>query len=214
MATQSKLLSFSLICLVGAAGIAASLWWRHPKPAVELATGSILTPSRALPDFSLIDQHGRAFNTLNLRGRWSLLFFGYTNCPDFCPTTLTTLAAVNKRLRAANAVVPRVIFVSVDAKRDTPEQLAKYVPYFDPEFIGLTAADQPSIEAVAKKLGVAVILQPGADGNYTVDHSGAIFVLDPDGRLIAILTGPFSVAALKDDFQRIVAARGVLAGRV
>jgi protein SCO1/2 len=214
MATQSKLLSFALICLVGAAGIAASLWWRHPAPAVDLATGSFLSPSRALPDFSLIDQQGREFTALNLRGHWSLLFFGYTNCPDFCPTTLTTLAAMNKHLRADKArVVPQVIFVSVDAKRDTPAQLGKYVPYFDPEFIGLTAADQPSIEAVAKKLGVAVILQPTADGGYTVDHSGAIFVLNPDGRLAAILTGPFSVAALQGDFQRIVAARGLLAGR-
>ncbi len=214
MAIQSKLLSFALICLVGGAGIAASLWWRHTAPVVDLTTGMYLTPSRALPDFSLIDQQGRAFGAVNLRGRWSLLFFGYTNCPDFCPTTLTTLAAMNKGLRAAKApVVPQVIFVSVDAKRDTPEQLAKYVPYFDPEFIGLTAADQPSIEAMAKKLGVAVILTPTANGSYTVDHSGAIFVLNPDGRLAAILTGPFSVAALQDDFQRIVAARGLLAGR-
>lgn len=214
MATQSKLLSFTLICLVFAAGIAASLWWRHPAPAVDLATGSFLTPSRPLPDFSLIDQQGRTFGAANLRGHWSLLFFGYTNCPDFCPTTLTTLAALDKRLRADKVtVLPQVIFVSVDAKRDTPEQLAKYVPYFDPAFIGLTAADQPSIEAVAKKLGVAVILQPTADGGYTVDHSGAIFVLNPNGRLTAILTGPFSVAALQSDFQRIVAAGGLFAGR-
>jgi protein SCO1/2 len=142
-----------------------------------------------------------------------LLFFGYTNCPDFCPTTLTTLAAMQKRLRAAKAqVLPQVIFVSVDAKRDTPAQMAKYVPYFDPEFIGLTAPDQPSVEAVAKKLGVSVIIQPASDGAYTVDHSGAIFVFNPDGRLTAILSGPFSVEALQGDFQRIVAARGVLSG--
>jgi len=186
--------------------------WRHRAAPVELTTGIMLTPSRELPDFSLIDQQGRAFGTANLRGHWSLLFFGYTNCPDFCPTTLATLAAMQKRLRAErSAVLPQVIFVSVDAKRDTPAQLAKYVPYFDPEFIGLTAADQPSIEAVAKKLGVGVIIQPTADGNYTVDHSGAIFVLNPDGRLTAILTGPFSVAALQGDFQHIVAARGSVA---
>jgi len=86
------------------------------------------------------------------------------------------------------------------------------VPYFDPEFIGLTAADQRSVETVAKQLGVGVIIQPTADGNYTVDHSGAIFVLSPDGRLTAILTGPFNVAALQDDFQHIVAARGSAAG--
>jgi protein SCO1 len=211
MVNQSKLLSFVLVCIVcivGIAGAAASLMWRHHRAApVELATGTLLMPSRALPDFSLIDQKGRTFGAADLRGRWSLLFFGYTNCPDFCPTTLTTLAAMEKNLVAAKAaVLPRVVFVSVDAKRDTPAQLAKYVPYFDPEFIGLTAADQPGIEGFAKRLGVGVIIQPTADGNYTVDHSGAIFVLDPGGRIAAILSGPFSVGALQSDFQRIVAA--------
>jgi protein SCO1 len=214
MATQSKYLSFALVCIVGIAGIAASVLWRHPAPAVELTTGTYLARARELPDFSLIDQQGRVFGSANLRGHWSLLFFGYTNCPDFCPTTLTTLAAVQKRLRAAKApVLPQVIFVSVDAKRDTPAQLKKFVPYFDPEFIGLTAADQPSIEAVAKKLGVAVAVEPASGGDYTVDHSGAIFVLTPDGRLSAILTGPFSVDALQSDFERIVRARRSLAGR-
>jgi protein SCO1/2 len=179
-----------------------------------LATGTFLEASRELPDFNLIDQQGKGFGAADLRGRWSLLFFGYTNCPDFCPTTLATLAAMRKRLRADHAAaIPQVIFVSVDAKRDTPAQLAKYVPYFDPEFIGLTAANQPSIEAVAKKLGVAVIIRPNSEGNYTVDHSSEILVLNPDGRLAAILTGPFSVAALEADFLRMVAARAASVGR-
>jgi len=213
MAVQSKFLSFALICLAGIAGIVASAMWRHPA-APDLTTGTFLTPSRKLPDFSLIDQNGKVYGNANLRGHWSMLFFGYTNCPDFCPTTLTTLAAMQKSLRAAKVPVrPQVIFVSVDAKRDTPAQMAKYVPYFDPEFIGLTAADQPSIEAVAKKLGVAVIIQPTTDGGYSVDHSDAIFVLSPDGRLAAILTGPFNVDAVQRDFQRIVAAAGTAAGR-
>jgi protein SCO1/2 len=206
-------LSLALFCIVGIAGIAASALWRHHAPPVDLTTGTYFAPGRKLPDFSLIDQQGRVFGSANLLGRWSLLFFGYTNCPDFCPTTLATLAAMQKRLRAAKAsVLPQVIFVSVDAKRDTPAQMAKYVPYFDPEFIGLTAADQPAVEAVAKQFGVSVIIQPASDGTYTVDHSGAIFVLDPDGRLSAILSGPFSVDALQGDFRRIVAARGTLAG--
>ena len=212
MSVRSKFGYLALV-LIAAAGAGAVLWRieaaRAPQaPAPRLLTGTYFAPSRELPDFSLIDTQGRAFGNQNLRGHWSLLFFGYTNCPDFCPTTLTTLAALEKRLRAAHAPVrPRVIFVSVDAKRDTPLQLAKYVPYFDPEFIGLTAADQPAIEAVARKLGVGVIIQPRADGGYTVDHSGEIFVLDPEGRLNAILTGPFTPAALQGDFERIVAGR-------
>jgi len=214
MATQSKFLSFTIVCVVGIAGIAAGLIWRHSPAPIELHTGTYLSPSRELPDFSLIDQQGRPFRSADLRGRWSMLFFGYTNCPDLCPTTLATLAAMEKRLRAAKApVLPQVIFVSVDAKRDTPAQMAKYVPYFDPGFIGLTAPDQPSIEAVAKKLGVSVIIEPAADGKYTVDHSGAIFVVDPAGKITAILSGPFGVDALQGDFQRIVAAGGGAAAR-
>ena len=190
-----------------AGGIAAALIWPKHLPALELATGTLLTPSHALPDFSLIDSHGRSFGPENLRGHWTMMFFGYTNCPDFCPATLTTLAALQKRLRADNSARPQVIFVSVDAKRDTPAQLARYVPYFDPDFIGLTAVDQPAIEAVAGKWGVPVMVHPEKDGNYTVDHSAAIFVLDPAGRLAAVLSGPFSVDALQSDFRRIVTPR-------
>src|SRR6202451_323060 len=135
MAARSKLLSFAFLCVTAAAGVAAALIWSH-KPPVGLATGVVLVPSRALADFSLIDNQGRSFGAANLRGHWSLMFFGYTNCPDFCPTTLTTLAAMEKQLRADKKVVPpQVIFVSVDAKRDTPAQLDKFVPNFDPEFI-------------------------------------------------------------------------------
>jgi protein SCO1 len=206
MTTRSKILSFVILCAAAAGGVAAALIW-HTKPPLELATGTVLLPSRPLADFNLIDHQGRSFGPANLRGHWSLMFFGYTNCPDFCPTTLVTLAAVEKQLRAKAITPPQVIFVSVDAKRDTPAQLAKYVPYFDPDFIGLTAADQPSIERQARKWGVAVMIQPASGDNYTVDHSGAIFVIDPVGKIAAVLTGPFTVDALQSDLQRIVAGR-------
>ena len=91
--------------MAGIAGLAAALIWRHPGTPVELTTGSVLSPSRTLPDFSLIDHHGQTFGPANLRGHWSLLFFGYTNCPDFCPTTLTTLAALDQGLRTSAAPI-------------------------------------------------------------------------------------------------------------
>jgi protein SCO1 len=94
----------------------------------------------------------------------------------------------------------------VDAQRDTPAQLDKYVPYFDPEFIGLTAPDQSTIESTVKKWSVYVAVQPSVDGTYTVDHSGDIFVINPEGKLAAILTGPFTVEALSSDYRRIVSA--------
>ena len=199
---------FILFLFVTAAGgVTAAMLSRARHTAVELATGQLLHPRRALADFSLIDSQGRNFGAANLRGHWSIMFFGYTNCPDFCPSTLAELAAMQKRLRAANAaVLPQVIFVSVDARRDSPQQLAKYVPYFDPAFIGLTAADQPAIEALARQWGVPVLVHPAVDGNYAVDHAGFLFVLDPSGSIAAILTGPFSAGALQGDFRRIVAA--------
>jgi len=208
MAPRTKLLSIAFFCLACIAGVASTLIWRHSAAPVQLATGSYLSPNRALPDFSLIDQHGRTFGAGNLHGHWSMMFFGYTNCPDFCPTTLATLAALEKRLRASAAPVrPQIVFISVDAKRDTPEQLAKYVPYFDPEFIGVTAPDQATIEGMAAKLGLGIVITPKPDGSYTVDHSGEIFVVNPDGKLAAILVGPFTVDALAADFRRVVAGR-------
>ncbi|HEY2462976.1 MAG TPA: SCO family protein [Steroidobacteraceae bacterium] len=206
MTVRSKILAFVFLGVLAAGGIVAALI-RSPQPTLVLASGTILAPARPLADFSLLDNQGRSFGPEKLRGHWSLMFFGYTNCPDYCPTTLTTLAALEKQLRAAKTVAPpQVIFVSVDAKRDTPAQLNQFVPNFDPEFIGLTAASQPAIEALAKKWGIAVNIQRAANGNYIVDHSTAIFVIDPAGKLTAVLTGPFTLAALQSDFQRIVAA--------
>jgi len=207
MVVRAKLLSFVFLCILAAGGIVAAIIW-SPRSPLVLASGTILAPARALADFSLIDNQGRSFGAANLRGRWSLMFFGYTNCPDYCPTMLSTLAALEKQLRAAKTVAPpQVIFVSLDAKRDTPAQLNQFVPYFDPEFVGLTAASQPAIEALAKKWGVAVKIQYAADGNYVVDHSTAIFVIDPAGSIAAILTGPFTLDALESDFRRIVTGR-------
>ena len=170
MTARSKLIPLLLLAVAVAGGLLAARLL-SPRPPAALATGTLLAPARRLADFSLIDNRGRPFGPANLRGHWSLMFFGYTQCPDFCPATLTTLAAVEKQLRAAKVVaLPQVIFVSLDAKRDTPAQLNRYVPNFDPEFIGLTAADQPSIERIAKTWGVAAAIQATPNGDYIVDH--------------------------------------------
>jgi len=209
MANRSNRVPWVLAIIMVGAGFAAALWWRSSAFIAQpnLATGAMLAPRRELPDFTLIDHQGRAFGPANLRGAWSLLFFGYSNCPDVCPATLATLAVVDKRLQAAGDTVrPKVVFISVDAGRDTPAQLARYVPYFDPEFLGATAKDQPTIEAIARDFGVLVLLTPRKDGSYSVDHSSAIFVVDPLGKIAAILTGPFAPDSLQDDVRRIVAS--------
>lgn len=187
------------------AGFGVAHWWTSARQSVTLQSGTLLSPPRDLPQFSLIDHRGSAFTPASLRGHWSVLFFGYTNCPDLCPTTLATLASLRHQWKDSVAW-PQVVFVSVDVRRDTPEVLARYVPYFDPTFVGVTASTQAGIEAFARSLGAAVIIGPEHDGTYSVDHTGGLFVVSPQGRLAAILTPPYSVEGLQGDLARILSA--------
>ncbi len=190
------------------AGVAAAWLYarEHGRPP-ELEHATLFEAPRALPAFSLVDQAGRPFGPDRLRGHWSLLFFGFTNCPDVCPTTLATLAAVRKSLgdpRRDDA--PAVVFVSVDPGRDTPDVLGRYVEYFDPAFVGATGSRE-AIDALAAALGVAVIIgPPAADGSYAVDHSAAIFLVDPEARIAALFGAPHDAQAIARDYRRIVAA--------
>jgi protein SCO1/2 len=143
-----------------------------------------------------------------LRGRWTFLFFGFVNCPDVCPTTLATLAEVR---RISDDLPPgdqpEVVLVSVDPARDTPDSLASYVAHFDPAFTGVTGSAE-SIESLTRELGVAVIIgPPAADGNYAVDHTAAIFLIDPAGSVSALFGTPHEAAVIARDFRRILAAR-------
>jgi protein SCO1/2 len=215
MVTRTRYLSYVVLCLAIAAGLGAALIARQASRELPaLAGGSLIEPNTRVPDFSLLDHHGKPFTNANLIDRWSMLYFGYTNCPDFCPATLGTLAAMERRMRATGApLVPQVVFVSADALRDTPAQLASYVPYFDAGFLGVTAPDQAAIETFANALGVAVAINRGSDGRYTVDHSSAILVIDPKGRLDAVLTGPFTAPAIEADFRLITGQYARLNGR-
>ncbi len=194
--------------MVCACGFAAALLWHHQVRALPpLANGEFIVPRVSVPEFQLLDQHNHTFDRAALLGHWSLLYFGYTNCPDACPATLTALAAMEKRLVAAGfRDRPHVVFVSADVARDTPAQLAAYVPYFDPEFLGVTSTSQQRIEKFAAQFGVAIAVDRRPDGTIAVDHSSAILVVDPQARLAAILSGPFVPVALQADFLAIVGA--------
>jgi protein SCO1/2 len=135
----------------------------------------------------------------DLQGRPTLVFFGFTHCPDVCPTTLVTLAKV-RRLAALPDL--RVLFVSVDPARDTPAVLAQYVHAFDPDFVG-ASADAREIGRIAQKFGVAVARVDLPGGDYTMDHSAAVFLLDRRARIVAVFTPPFDVTPLAADLRRI-----------
>ncbi len=169
-----------------------------------LARATLLEPARPLPPMAFIDQQGQPFGLEQLRGHWSILFFGFTSCPDVCPMTLALLAQVEKKLADLPAEQrPHIVLVSVDPKRDTPERLAQYVKSFSPTFTGITG---DAVQEFALKMGVPVAISEQPGGNYTVDHSAAIFVVDPSGALRALSSTPHEVPIIAEDYRSLVAA--------
>jgi protein SCO1/2 len=166
-------------------------------------TATVLPEPRELPDVELVDHEGKKLGLDALRGNFTLLFFGFTNCPDVCPLTLQVLANARAEVaRRAPQFTPRVLFVSVDPHRDTAERIAAYVRGFDPEFTGATASDarlKPLLEA----LGVAVEKHEHGGEQYNVVHNSAIYVLGPDAKWIAVSTGPHDPAVVASDYLKI-----------
>jgi protein SCO1/2 len=203
----------ALIAAIVAAGILAGLAAGHlharrSAGAPELERATLYQAPRDLPPFALVDQHGREFGPDRFRGHWTFLFFGFVNCPDVCPTTLATLAAARRTLAdLPEDERPGVAFVSVDPGRDTPDLLGRYVAHFDRSFTGATGSAD-AIAALTGALGVAVMIGPPQDdGSYSVDHTAAVFLVDPDARVTALFGAPHASDAIARDYRRVVAAR-------
>lgn len=140
---------------------------------------------REIKSFSMIDHHGVAFGNEQLKGKWSWVFFGYTSCPDVCPTTLQELNFNYDDFKAVTADT-QVLLVSVDPQRDTVERLSQYIQYFNDEFVALTA-DHSVLFPFARNLGLMyAISDEKRDDNYLVDHSASIVLINPKGQISAI----------------------------
>ena len=142
---------------------------------------------------------GRPFGPAALENRWSLVFTGFTHCPDLCPTTLAFLASLRSQIPGRTL---QIVFVSVDPERDTPEAIASYLAHFDPGFVGVTGA-RADIERFTKALGVAQVRNPGVGGEYTVDHSAALVLIDPKVRVAGYFLPPHDERALAADLARL-----------
>ncbi len=168
--------------------------------------GSQFDPPPPAADFTLTDQEGRSVRLSDYRGRVVLLFFGYTHCPDVCPTTLAKLNYVVQELGEAAREV-QVIFISVDPERDTPAAMKRYLSHFDPAFVGLTGRPE-EIEAVTRAYGVYVEKEEvGSAAGYLVTHSARTYVIDREGRLVltfAYETEPQDLAA---DLEQLLRRR-------
>jgi protein SCO1/2 len=158
--------------------------------AEQLDAGLVmLQQARPLPQVELLDQNGEARRLDELKGKWSLVFFGYTFCPDICPTTLADLRLIQSQLPPATREQLQVVLITVDPRRDTPQQLKEYLGYFDPQFIGLTGTPQ-AIQASANALGVPYVPGDTSKENYTVDHGGNLALIDPSGAQRGFIRAP------------------------
>lgn len=194
------------LAIIGAlalmAGLIATIWLQKPAN-VTIESGTLLQTPRPLGEFKAIDEHGAPVTRESLQGRWTLIFPGFTNCPDVCPTTLALLAQVNKRLGPA-AQNLRVDFLSLDPDRDTPDKLKIYAQAFDPSFMAMTAPE-PELQNLARMLGLAYAKVPGKSADdYSMDHSAALILIDPQARIAGYLTPPFDADRLTTDLQRIL----------
>jgi len=168
--------------LWGAVGLAALGLFFSPSWRKDLSgTQGARETSAFLADFELTDHQGRVRTDEDFAGRWLLVFFGFTNCPDICPTTLAEVAAVMDDLGPrADRVQP--LFISVDPERDTPSQLADFVPRFHPAVVGLTGTpDQIARTGATFKVYYEKITEAAAPGGYTMAHSSQLFLFDPQG---------------------------------
>jgi protein SCO1/2 len=206
-------LTFRLVALgivafvVGLVVARTVLHEREPAlPALENAT--IYAPPRPLPPLDLVGKDGQALGPDFFKGRWTLVFFGFTHCPDVCPTTLAVLKQVHRSLATLpTAQQPRVLLASVDHERDTPAQLRAYVEFFDPTFLGATGtAEAVSQAAAAFAVPYAKVPLPG--GGYTMDHGAGVFTVSPSGAIIAYTSPPLSAEVMARDFRKILQYAG------
>jgi protein SCO1/2 len=192
------LLSLGVVAIVTGA-----LFARMLSGSVSLDSGTWLPRARALAEFHLQDMSGREFDLNNLRGHPTLLFFGFTNCPDVCPTTLSTLEQVQRQAPLAGA---QVVFVSVDPERDSDASLQAYLGAFDKNFVGVRG-ERTALAPLLRSLNAIAVRQDLPGGGYTMDHSATLYLLDTQGRLVAVFSPPFSSTKLTADLHQIGAAR-------
>jgi protein SCO1/2 len=178
---------------------AGGLWHAADElasPTTTVATGT----AQVGGPFALTDQDGRRRTDAEFRGRWMLVYFGYTNCPDVCPTTMTLMSDVLKQLGPrANRLVP--IFITLDPARDTTNVLKLYARAFDPRFVALTGSYR-DIAAVAREYRVYRARRPLPGGGYAVDHSNSICMMGPDGKFVAVYNNSQMPDAIAADLAR------------
>lgn len=187
--------------------VATSAWlsYRMSLPAPEPTTATVLPAPADLNDFSLQNQYGQRIGRNVFEGHWNLLFFGFTRCPDVCPTTMQVLAAAKHRLAGQGfEPLPRLVLVSVDPERDTPDLLGRYIDNFGDNNLGITG-DLEELRRLTGGLGIFFQKSAGIDGDYSVDHSAVVLVVNPRAQFHALFSAPHKIENYVNDLPLILA---------
>ncbi|MDH3614342.1 MAG: SCO family protein [Gammaproteobacteria bacterium] len=197
------------IAIVAVIAIGTGAWFSSrlllPPPALQTAT--VLPAPGELPEFSLLDHNGQAIGRDVFDGHWSLVFFGFTRCPDICPLTLQVLSNANMQLAdKGQKPLPRIVLVSVDPERDTPEIMQQYVAYFGDDILGVTG-ELEELRKLTRGLGIFFEKAVLDGDNYSINHSAVVLVINPDGRLHALFGAPHLAENYVHDLPLIMARR-------
>ncbi|MFZ2235097.1 MAG: SCO family protein [Dokdonella sp.] len=201
-------ISTGLMIVIAALAAGLGLWfgnrWFNPEPP-QLQAALLYPQPRAVPEFTLQRANGGTLTLADWKGRWNLVFIGFTHCPDVCPTALAILKQAWTRWQQdGHAKDVQVNFISVDPTRDTPDVLKTYVGFFSPDFVGATGNDE-QLEKLSKSLGLVYARHEGDGGGYSVDHSANILIIDPQGRLAGMFRpGQYDADKLVADMDTLI----------
>ena len=201
--SKNSFLAVAIVLAVAAA--VAGAWFAARLGTPELPEHArMLSTPRPIPAVPATDHTGAPFSAADFQGRWTVAFFGFTYCPDICPTTLHLLAEARRMLDdLPEQDRPEIMMISVDPGRDSPERLAEYVPYFHPEFRGLHVEAQ-HLPELTRSFGAAYAYSPLGNDSYTVDHTASIFLVDRQGHVAAVFPTPHTAAGIASDMRRII----------
>jgi protein SCO1/2 len=200
-----------LVCVASIALVVGAVVNKVMQPApldrtsLQQAGIYLFDNPRPIPDIHLQSAAAQPWGRDNLNGQWDLLFFGYTFCPDICPTTLAELRQLMQKLPETARSQLQVTFISVDPNRDTPEQMATYLNFFNAGFAGATGESE-QLATLAKALSIAYIEPDTSSENYLVDHSGQVVIVDPSGRYVGFIRPPLDTDKLAQWLPRIMSA--------
>jgi len=199
--TIVALIAFILLVVYG-------FTWRISQPVImskeelQINGAIVLEKPRIFSDFELVDHRGDLFNIERMQDIWTIVFFGFTHCPDICPTTLAMLNDTYSKLKDSEKERLQIVMISLDSERDTVEKLAEYVPYFNQEFIGVTG-NKHLIRRLTAELNVAYNQVPLSGDDYTVDHSTQLILINPMGHYHGFFKAPHTEITMRSTWRSI-----------